>query len=60
MNTNNIMIDSPFSNVIGTIQPEILIDTFKGSKSNNGFLDRILLPYLKSRISYTGKMMILT
>lgn len=42
MNTNNIMIDSPFSNVIGTIQPEILIDTFKGSKSNNGFLDRIL------------------
>ena len=32
---NNIHIDNPFSNIIGTIQPEILADTFKGSKSNN-------------------------
>ena len=39
---NNIHIDNPFSNIIGTIQPEILADTFKGSKSNNGFTDRIL------------------
>ena len=52
MNTNNIMIDSPFSNVIGTIQPEILIDTFKGSKSNNGFLDRILfaIPEIQDKL----------
>ena len=52
MNTNNIMIDSPFSNVIGTIQPEILIDTFKGSKSNNGLLDRILfaIPEIQDKL----------
>ena len=37
-----LSIASPFIDVIGTIQPEVLTDTFSGNRQNNGFLYRIL------------------
>ena len=40
--TNNNCIDDPFACIIGTIQPAILTEMLKGSKSDNGFAERIL------------------
>ena len=37
-----LSIASPFIDVIGTIQPEVLTDTFSGNRQSNGFLYRIL------------------
>ncbi len=37
-----ISIPDPFVSVIGSIQPNILIKSFKGKKSDNGFIDRVL------------------
>ena len=42
-NSNNICINDPFSCIVGTIQPGILIDMLKGGKSDNGFAERILI-----------------
>lgn len=38
-------IDNPFLSVIGTIQPDVLGELFKGGRSQNGFIDRILFAY---------------
>lgn len=37
-----LSIASPFIDVIGGIQPDVLIDTFSGNRQSNGFLYRIL------------------
>ena len=37
-----LSIASPFIDVIGTIQPEVLTETFSGNRQSNGFLYRIL------------------
>ena len=41
-NANNICIKDPFSCIVGTIQPGILTEMLRGSKSDNGFAERIL------------------
>jgi hypothetical protein len=42
-----IRIESPFVNVIGTIQPAALQEIAKGNKAKTGFTDRLLFVYPK-------------
>lgn len=44
-NSPHIYIPNPFINVIGTIQPEKLIDTFGKGRDNSGFTHRILFAF---------------
>jgi Protein of unknown function (DUF3987) len=41
---NHVRINSPFVSVIGTMQPDVLLDFAKG-REKNGFLDRFLFAY---------------
>jgi len=44
-NSQHIYISDPFINVIGTIQPEKLADTFGKGRDKSGFTHRILFAY---------------
>ena len=48
-------IKSPFVNVIGTVQPDLIENFSKGDKSKNGFIIRMLFEILKKRISNKWK-----
>lgn len=41
----SISIKRPYISVVGTIQPSLLRDLAEGSRSKNGFIDRILFVY---------------
>jgi len=42
---DNIRIENPHINIIGTIQPNVLGHVFAGNKLHNGFIDRFLFVY---------------
>lgn len=52
-------IDDSFISILGSIQPELLQDTFQGQKMNNGFIDRFLFcwPERSKRIRWADKLM---
>lgn len=45
---DNVRIDNPHINIIGTIQPSVLSQVFTGNKLHNGFIDRFLFVYPES------------
>ena len=49
-NSPHIYISNPFINVIGTIQPEKLVDTFGKGRDSSGFTHRILFAFPDSII----------
>ncbi len=52
---SSIFIKRPFISVVGTIQKKILGELFKGERSSNGFIDRILfvMPNLQQKARWS-------